>query len=75
MVSMWYKLVDKFGTENIFLIFTGTYSLVFGLIGKTCKEADSFSYIIEEPKFAKLFDLDGPRSSSGGWKAQILSYR
>jgi hypothetical protein len=31
MVSMWYKLMDKFGPDNIFLIFTDTDSLVFGL--------------------------------------------
>ena len=55
---MWYKLVDKFG-ENIFLIFTDTDSLVFGLNGKTNKEADIFSYIEEEQEFAELFDLDG----------------
>ena len=48
MVSMWYKLVDKFG-DNIFLIFTDTDSLVFGLKGKTYKKADTFSYIREEP--------------------------
>ena len=46
MISMWYKLVDKFGSDNIFLIFTDTYSLVFGLKGKTYKEAYIFSYII-----------------------------
>ena len=27
--------------------------------GKTYKEADLYSYIREEPEFAKLFDLDG----------------
>ena len=59
MVSMWYKLVDKFGADNIFLIFTDTDSLVFGLKGNTYKEADIFSYIREEPEFAQLFDLDG----------------
>ena len=53
---MWYKLVDKFG-DNIFLIFTNTDSLVFGLNGKTYKEADIFSYIEEETEFAELFDL------------------
>jgi hypothetical protein len=56
---MWYKLVDKFGPDNIFLIFTDTDSLVFGLKGKTYKEADIFSYIREELEFAQLFDLDG----------------
>ena len=59
MISMWYKLVDKFGPDNIFLIFTDTDSLVFGLKGKTYKEAYIFSYIREEPEFAQLFDLDG----------------
>ena len=44
MGSMWYKLVDKFGPYNIFLIFTETDSLVFGLKGKTDKEAYIFSY-------------------------------
>ena len=48
MVSMWYKLIDKFGPYNIFLIFTDTYSLVFGLKGNTYKEAYIFSYIREE---------------------------
>ena len=57
MVSMWYKLVDKFGTDNIFLIFMDTDSCVFGLKGNTYKEADIFSYIREEPEFAQLFDL------------------
>ena len=45
MISMWYKLVDKFGPDNIFLIFTDTDSLVFGLKGNTYKEAYIFSYI------------------------------
>jgi hypothetical protein len=49
MVSMWYKLVDKFSPDNIVLIFTDTESLVFGLKGNTYKEADIFSYIREEP--------------------------
>ena len=57
MVSMWYKLMDKFGPDNIFLIFTDTDSLVFGLKGNTYKEADIFSYIREETEFASLFDL------------------
>ena len=59
MVSMWYKLMDKFGAYNIFLIFIDTDSLVFGLKGNTYKEAYIFSYIREEPEFAQLFDLDG----------------
>ena len=53
MVSMWYKLVDKFGPYNIFLIFTDTDSLVFGLKGKTYDEAHIFSYIREEPNFVR----------------------
>ena len=54
---MWYKLMDKFGPYNIFLIFTDTDSLVFGLKGNTYQEAYIFSYIREEPEFAQLFDL------------------
>ena len=71
MVSMWYKLVDKFSPDNIFLIFTDTDSL--GFEGNTYKEADIFSYIREEPEFAKLFDLDGvpnidqPQSGNPYW--------
>ena len=33
MVEMWYKLIDKFGYENLHLIFTDTYSLAFELTG------------------------------------------
>ena len=57
MVSMWYKLVDKFGYDNIHLIYTDTDSLVFELKGKTYKEADIFDYIRKDPEFASLFDL------------------
>ena len=39
IVEMWYKLVDKFGAENIHLIFTDTDSLAFELTGQTYKEA------------------------------------
>ena len=42
VVSMWYTLMDKFVSDNIFLIFTDTDSLVFGLKGNTHKEADIF---------------------------------
>ena len=51
--------MDKFSPYNIFLIFTDTDSFVFGLKGNTYQEAYIFSYIREEPEFAKLFDLDG----------------
>ena len=57
MISMWYKLIDKFGNDRIFLIFTDTNSLIFGLKGNTYKEAYIFSYIREERDFARLFDL------------------
>ena len=40
MVSMWYKLIDKFGAENIHLIFTDTDYLAFELTGKNYKESD-----------------------------------
>ena len=57
MVSMWYKLVDKFTPDTIQLIFSDTDSLVFELTGDTYEKADIFSYIRKEPEFAKLFDL------------------
>ena len=40
IIEMWYKLIDKFGAENIHLIFTDTDSLCFELTGKNYQEAD-----------------------------------
>ena len=59
MGSFWYSLIDKFGEDNIQLVFTDTDSLVFILKGNTYKESYILSYIHEEPEFAYRFDLDG----------------
>jgi hypothetical protein len=58
IVEMWYKLVDKFGADNLHLIFTDTDSLAFELTGKNYKEADLiYHHIKDDPEFASLFDL------------------
>ena len=58
MVSMWYKLIDKFGSDNLHLIFTDTDSLAFELIVKNYKESDLiYHQIKEDTDFASLFDL------------------
>ena len=48
MVSMWYKLIDKFGADNLHLIFMDTDSLAFELTGKNYKEADLIYHHIKE---------------------------
>ena len=48
MVSMWYKLIDKFGYENLHLIFTDTDSLAFELTVRNYKEADLIYHHIKE---------------------------
>jgi hypothetical protein len=45
MISIWYKLIDKFGAYNIDLLFTDTDYLAFELTGKIHREADLLSYI------------------------------
>ena len=69
IIEMWYKLIDKFGAENIHLIFTDTDSLCFELTGKNYQEADLIYYHIKnDPEFASLFDLrDVPGSSIYLW--------
>ena len=58
IIEMWYKLIDKFGAENIHLIFTDTDSLCFELTGRNYHEADLvYHHIKNDPEFASLFDL------------------
>ena len=57
-ILLWHKLVDKFGAENIHLIFTDTDSLAFELTGQTYKEVDLIYHNIkDDPEYASLLDL------------------
>ena len=48
MVSMWYKLIDKFGDENLHLIFTDTDSLAFELKGKHYTKKQTYLHHIQK---------------------------